>query len=111
MLQTTTTLVLPSPTTPHPAVGIAQGHPARHRTLRANLGAAPPSAAPAATASEGATGTAPAASTPAPPSDPLQGLTPADLRDLASLEEAYRAGRMDQEQYQRERARILNRGR
>ncbi|MEE3326483.1 MAG: hypothetical protein VX252_04065 [Myxococcota bacterium] len=62
----------------------------------------------AATAAAGAA----AAATPAaaPARDPLQGLTAADLRDLASLEDAYQAGRMDKEQYLRERARILNRG-
>ena len=58
-----------------------------------------------------ATGAAASTTAPTPARDPLQGLTPADLRDLASLEEAYQAGRMDREQYERERARILNRGR
>ena len=77
---------------------------------------APPTPAPATTTApvnEAAAATGAAASTtaPTPARDPLQGLTPADLRDLASLEEAYQAGRMDREQYERERARILNRGR
>ena len=43
-------------------------------------------------------------------SDPLKGISSDDLRDLANLEDAYSAGRMDEAQYQRERARILNRG-
>ena len=68
-----------------------------------------PAPVPAIAASE-ATVAGEAGTSPPQKSDPFQGLTPADLRDLASLEEAYRAGRMDEAQYQRERTRILRRG-
>lgn len=106
--------VVPAAATPAPAAVIPATAPTQPAPAPAATAPAPETTpvAPAATASEAAAGTAAAtAPAPAPSSDPLQGLTPADLRDLASLEEAYRAGRMDQEQYQRERARIFNRGR
>jgi hypothetical protein len=97
--------VIPAATAPAPVAPTAPSP-----KLETTAPVTPTPTVPAAEAAA-ATGAAASTATPAPPSDPFQGLTPDDLRDLASLEEAYQAGRMDKEQYQRERARILNRGR
>jgi len=106
---TPTPVVIPAAATAAPVAPAATGSAPATTTPTASPAPAPtPAPAGEAVTATGATATA---TTPTPPSDPLQGLTPSDLRDLASLEEAYQAGRMDQEQYQRERARILNRGR